>query len=142
MNGDRPNASAQPVSPVSLFRGLYDRVAKRLGVDPSYVSRVARGERKSAAVTKALSEEVQAIRDHLNSQDGYFAGLDGATHHDGAAQDGVSHDGAGKQQDGVAKHDHDGVAKPDGSARMDGHALDRRGKKSMTKSKPASAQKP
>jgi len=42
-------------------------VAKRLGVDPSYVSRVARGERKSAVVEKALAEEVRVIRDHLNN---------------------------------------------------------------------------
>ncbi|HEX4536219.1 MAG TPA: hypothetical protein VH140_04670 [Candidatus Acidoferrum sp.] len=52
---------------VSLFRGIYNRVAKRLGVDPSYVSRVARGERKSAVVEKALAEEVRVIRDHLNN---------------------------------------------------------------------------
>ncbi|HZV60565.1 MAG TPA: hypothetical protein VFF42_09495 [Candidatus Eremiobacteraceae bacterium] len=42
-------------------------MAKRLGVDPSYVSRVARGERKSAVVEKALAEEVRVIRDHLNN---------------------------------------------------------------------------
>jgi hypothetical protein len=28
----------------SLCRGLYNRVAQKLGCDPSYVSRVARGE--------------------------------------------------------------------------------------------------
>ncbi len=57
------------VPSVSLFRGIYNRVAKRLGVDPSYVSRVARGERKSAAVEKALAEEVCALREHLNNHE-------------------------------------------------------------------------
>jgi hypothetical protein len=52
---------------VSLFRGIYNRVATRLGVDPSYVSRVARGERKSAVVEKALADEVSLIREHLNN---------------------------------------------------------------------------
>lgn len=139
MNRDRPDASAQPISPVSLFRGLYDRVARRLGVDPSYVSRVARGERKSVAVTKALSEEVQAIRDHLNRQDVHFPGLDGAPRHESATRDVGSHDGAGKHQDGVAKQDRDGVGKPSGSVDLEGHALDGRGKKPKPKSKSPSA---
>jgi hypothetical protein len=44
---------------VSLFRGLYTRVAQQLGVDTSYVSRVARGERKPDAVTAGLSKEMR-----------------------------------------------------------------------------------
>lgn len=36
----------------SLYRGLYARVARRLGVDRSYVSRVARGERRSPQIEK------------------------------------------------------------------------------------------
>ncbi len=44
-----------------LYRGLYARVARQLGVDRSYVSRVARGERKSPAVEAALSAEVKRI---------------------------------------------------------------------------------
>ena len=46
---------------VSLFRGLYTRVARQLRVDTSYVSRVARDERKSDAVRAALSEETRKI---------------------------------------------------------------------------------
>ena len=38
-------------------------------MDPSYVSRVARGERKSAVVEKALAEEVRIIREHLNDHE-------------------------------------------------------------------------
>lgn len=44
-----------------LYRGLYARVARRLGVDRSYVSRVARGERTSPAVEAALSAELERI---------------------------------------------------------------------------------
>ena len=45
----------------SRFRGLYHRVAKRLGLDPSYVSRVARQERQSEAVSAELRKEVDRI---------------------------------------------------------------------------------
>lgn len=44
------------------YRGLYSRVARRLGVDRSYVSRVARGERKSKRVERALQAELKRIR--------------------------------------------------------------------------------
>ena len=43
----------------SLCRGLYHRVAQKVGCDPSYVSRVARGERTSQAVSDALRSEIQ-----------------------------------------------------------------------------------
>jgi len=69
MNSDKENNDMTSIPSVSLFRGIYNRVAKRLGVDPSYVSRVARGERKSAAVETALAEEVRMIRDHLNQHE-------------------------------------------------------------------------
>ena len=45
----------------SRFRGLYHRVAKRLGVDPSYVSRVARQERQSEVVSAEITKEVSRI---------------------------------------------------------------------------------
>lgn len=44
---------------VSRFRGLYARVARHLGVDVSYISRIARGERKSKVAEKALNREFQ-----------------------------------------------------------------------------------
>jgi transcriptional regulator with XRE-family HTH domain len=69
MNHDKVDSNMNSAPSVSLFRGIYNRVAKRLGVDPSYVSRVARGERKSAVVEKALAEEVRVIRDHLNNHE-------------------------------------------------------------------------
>jgi len=43
----------------SLCRGMYNRVARKLGCDPSYVSRVARGERASEAVSEALRAEIR-----------------------------------------------------------------------------------
>jgi hypothetical protein len=43
----------------SLCRGIYNRVAQKVGCDPSYVSRVARGERNSVAVSEALRAEIQ-----------------------------------------------------------------------------------
>lgn len=69
MDDDKLDSSMNSIPPVSLFRGVYNRVAKRLGVDPSYVSRVARGERKSEVVEKALAEEVRLIREHLNNHE-------------------------------------------------------------------------
>jgi hypothetical protein len=44
---------------VSAFRGLYRRVANRLNIDPSYVSRVARGERQSREIEAALEDEMR-----------------------------------------------------------------------------------
>ena len=43
------------------IRGLYRRVAEKFGVDPSYVSRVARGERRSPKIEASLNHEVQRI---------------------------------------------------------------------------------
>jgi hypothetical protein len=43
-------------------RGIYSRVAKKLQVDPSYVSRVARGERRSAEIEEALAMELHKIQ--------------------------------------------------------------------------------
>jgi len=45
----------------SQMRGLYRRVAARLGVDPSYVSRVARCERKSPKVEACLNREISKL---------------------------------------------------------------------------------
>jgi hypothetical protein len=43
------------------LRGLYERVARQLGVDASYVSQVARGESQSALVENALRHELTQI---------------------------------------------------------------------------------
>ena len=56
----RPPAIPSPSS-ASLFRGLYARVARDLGHDPSYVSRVARGKRKSELIEKAIRREMDKV---------------------------------------------------------------------------------
>ncbi len=38
--------------------GVYTRVARRLGVDRTYVSRVAKGERRSPEIEAALIQEL------------------------------------------------------------------------------------
>src|SRR5271169_5844058 len=43
-----------PKDLASLVRGLYRRVARKLHVDASYVSRVARGERQSGMIEGTL----------------------------------------------------------------------------------------
>ena len=43
-------------------RGLFARVAKRLGLDPSYISRVARGERQSERISQAIEAELNKMR--------------------------------------------------------------------------------
>jgi hypothetical protein len=48
-------------SSASLFTGLYARVAYNLGFDPSYISRVARGERRSKLIEDALRREIDNV---------------------------------------------------------------------------------
>ncbi len=48
---------------VQSICGLYSRVARQLKVDRSYVSRVARGERRSPQVERALSTEFSRVTD-------------------------------------------------------------------------------
>ncbi|HEX6505789.1 MAG TPA: hypothetical protein VF011_21310 [Terriglobales bacterium] len=44
-----------------LHAGLYARVAKRLRIDMSYVSRVANGKRTSERIMSAILEELRRI---------------------------------------------------------------------------------
>ena len=46
---------------VQSLCGLYSRIARQLGVDRSYVSRVARGERRSEPIEQALVSEFERI---------------------------------------------------------------------------------
>lgn len=77
MANDKVNAELIGIA--SIFRGMYSRVASRLDVDPSYVSRVARGERQSEAVEAALDREanqiIKRIRPNYNG-----AGRNGNNH--------------------------------------------------------------
>lgn len=47
---------------VQSLCGLYSRVARKMGVDRSYVSRVARGERSSTEVEEALTAEFKDFK--------------------------------------------------------------------------------
>jgi hypothetical protein len=59
------NSHLVELSPQTLYRGLFARVARRLSVDASYVSRVARGERRSPQIVDALGEELAKIAKKL-----------------------------------------------------------------------------
>jgi hypothetical protein len=63
--GGRANLNPGSLSPQALYRGLYVRIASKLDVDPSYVSRVARGERQSKAIERALQNEIDQINKKL-----------------------------------------------------------------------------
>jgi hypothetical protein len=118
MNRDNSDVSTNAFPVLAVFRGLYQRVAGKLGVDPSFVSRVARGERRSPAVLAALREEMSVIREHLNkldeslSHDGQLDGQQKETFPDGALLDGHSRDG----------HTKNGA--PNGGGMLDGHLND------------------
>ncbi|HKD83995.1 MAG TPA: hypothetical protein VKB58_04540 [Terriglobales bacterium] len=53
---------------VQSLCGLYSRVARQLNVDRSYVSRVARGERRSEQIEQALSSEFTRIMNENEAQ--------------------------------------------------------------------------
>jgi hypothetical protein len=89
MNRDRINNSTPPVEIASLFRGLYSRVARQLGVDPSFVSRVARGERQSEAVLTMLTREIRSILDGANDRDGASASKKGKNRIPSAVASGI-----------------------------------------------------
>jgi hypothetical protein len=60
--GSMNKSAAVPCSKaVSLFRGLYARVGRDLGVDVSYISRIARGERKSKVAERAINREFNRV---------------------------------------------------------------------------------
>ena len=64
INGDRrthSNTKKSALTRHSLYRGVYSRVARQLGVDRSFVSRVANGQRSSARVEAALRKEIARI---------------------------------------------------------------------------------
>jgi hypothetical protein len=53
---------------VQSICGLYSRIARQFSVDRSYVSRVARGERRSEEIEQALSNEFTRIVSENESQ--------------------------------------------------------------------------
>lgn len=57
---------------VSLFRGLYARVSRDLGLDVSYISRIARGERKSEVAEEALNREFDRVLALISNSSAWF----------------------------------------------------------------------
>jgi transcriptional regulator with XRE-family HTH domain len=45
-----------------LHDGVYRRVAEKLGIDPSYVSRIANGKRQDEEIRRALLDELRKIQ--------------------------------------------------------------------------------
>ena len=78
MSRDKRNTSTIPYNLASLIRGLYGRVARQLKVDPSYVSRVARGERQSDDIEASLERELKRIMALVK------------TNHNGASRNGAA----------------------------------------------------
>jgi len=79
MYRDNSNTNVNPrkPSPHTLYRGLYVRIARKVGVDASYVSRVARGDRRSSEIESALREALEEIDQQLGR--GSLAGRSGAS---------------------------------------------------------------
>jgi hypothetical protein len=54
-----------------FLTGIYSRVARQLNVHPSYVSRVARGERRSDRVSRAIALELEKLKSTTSSADSH-----------------------------------------------------------------------
>jgi transcriptional regulator with XRE-family HTH domain len=51
---------------IEALCGIYSRIARRLGVDRTYVSRVARGERHSPEIATALVREFDRSKEEID----------------------------------------------------------------------------
>jgi transcriptional regulator with XRE-family HTH domain len=121
MNRDNSDVSTNAFPVLAVFRGLYQRVAAKLGVDPSFVSRVARGERRSPAVLAALREEMSVIREHLNKLDDSLG--------DNRPSDGLQKDGKivdGQLLDGHSRNGQTKNGATNGGDSLNGHMKDGR----------------
>ena len=83
--------AAPPLHFASLFRGFYGRVARQLDLDPSYVSRVARGERQSETIEAGLEREMKRIMALARTNHN-------GANHNGANHRGNNHAGTNKKQ--------------------------------------------
>ena len=94
----KDGVAAPPLHFASLFRGFYGRVARQLDLDPSYVSRVARGERQSETIEAGLEREMKRI-----------LALAGTNHnganHNGAKQHSSNHSAAANKKRTVKNKD-------------------------------------
>ena len=58
-------AGRTPGNIISAFAGVYARVASKLKVSPSFVSKVASGSRKSSQIEEALRNELRILKKDL-----------------------------------------------------------------------------
>jgi hypothetical protein len=56
------NRTARLLNVYEVQRGLFARVARKLKLDPSYVSRVAHGQRHSKRISVAIRTELDRMR--------------------------------------------------------------------------------
>jgi hypothetical protein len=61
-----PQSRPRAADIISDFRGVYARIARRLNVSASIVSRVADGTRTSPEIESALHEELKALKVKLD----------------------------------------------------------------------------
>jgi hypothetical protein len=61
-----PRSQATVAEMVADFRGLYAKVARKLNVNASMVSRVSDRNRTSTEIEAALHEELKAFRDKVD----------------------------------------------------------------------------
>jgi hypothetical protein len=59
------SAGRAPGKIISAFAGVYARIANKLKVSPSFVSKVASGSRKSSQVEEALHDELRILKKDL-----------------------------------------------------------------------------
>jgi hypothetical protein len=63
---DYPGAGGRtPGKIISAFAGVYARIASKLKVSPSFVSKVASGSRKSSQIEEALCDELRILKKDL-----------------------------------------------------------------------------
>ena len=138
MDRDNPDGITHSIEALAIFRGIYKRVAVQLDVDPSYVSRVARGQRRAPFVTEALRKEIQRVlgKAGLHNGDGRNQDHDHAHGTMGASLEGHSSNGRAAHAQPPAAHSGD-------SASLNGHRARTRIKESKgrTAKPPASKRK-
>ena len=66
--------SGEPPDLAILLKGLYEKVARQLDLDPYYISRVARGEHRSQMVEDALRRELIRIKARVEKGRGVRGG--------------------------------------------------------------------
>jgi hypothetical protein len=63
---DNPGSAGRaPGKIIAAFAGVYARIASKLKVSPSFVSKVASGSRKSSQIEEALRNELRILKKDL-----------------------------------------------------------------------------